>query len=351
MQPPMPSDTVAPRHDAITAVPGIRLGHWTNRRWATGCTAIICEQGAVPGYFGPGGAPGTLDTDLIRAENSIMRVHGVLLTGGSLFGLEAASGIKRYLAEQGVGERLAPGLPSIPIVVGAVVFDLPIGRPNHPDRDSGYRAARNARAGGVEQGSVGVGAGCTVGKAGPRGQSTKGGFGTAAAHHDSGLIVGAAVATNSVGDIVNPADGSLVAGVRLGEQGEVTRGAAILRDKPYAAYLAEMEAAQAAMAGANTTLAVVATNARLHKGQARRISIMASAGLARAIDPAFTPADGDSIFTLATGEIDISAVPSLLTLVGVMAAEAITAATLRSVQHATTLAGVPSASDWSATRG
>ena len=240
MQPPMPSDRVAPRHDAITAVPGIRLGHWTNRRWATGCTAIICEQGAVPGYFGPGGAPGTLDTDLIRAENSITQVHGVLLTGGSLFGLEAASGIKRYLVERGVGIRLAPGLPSIPIVVGAVVFDLPIGRPNHPDRDSGYRAARGARAGGVEQGSVGVGAGCTVGKAGPRGQSTKGGFGTAAAHHDSGLIVGAAVATNSVGDVVNPADGSLVAGVRVGEQGEMTRGAAILRDKPFATYLAEL---------------------------------------------------------------------------------------------------------------
>lgn len=342
----MPNSATAPRADAITAVPGIKLGHWTNRRWATGCTIILCEQGAVPGYFGPGGAPGTLDTDLIRAENAVPRLHGVLLTGGSLFGLEAAAGVKRFLVEQGVGDRLAPGLPPIPIVSGAVVFDLPIGRPRHPDRDAGYRAAQSARAGGVAQGSVGVGTGCTVAKAGARGLAVKGGLGSAAARHESGLIVGAVVATNSVGDIIDPAAGRFIAGVRAGPNGEMTRGAELMRAKPYAEYIAEAaaqtdQAAAAIQAGANTTLAVVATNARLHKGQAKRLAIMASAGLARTIDPVFTPGDGDSIFALATGEIDISPAPALLTLLGILAADAVATAALRSVQHAAPLAGVP----------
>ena len=342
----MPNSATAPRADAITAVPGIKLGHWTYRRWATGCTAILCEQGAVPGYFGPGGAPGTLDTDLIRAENAVPRLHGVLLTGGSLFGLEAAAGVKRFLVEQGVGDRLAPGLPPIPIVSGAVVFDLSIGQPRHPDRDAGYRAAQAARAGGVAQGSVGVGTGCTVAKAGARGLAVKGGLGSAAARHESGLIVGAVVATNSVGDIINPTAGRLVAGVRAGPNGEMTRGAELMRAKPYAEYAAEAaQASDAIQAGANTTLAVVATNARLHKGQAKRLAIMASAGLARTIDPVFTPGDGDSIFTLATGEIDISPAPALLTLLGILAADAVASAALRSVQHAAPLAGVPAAGE------
>ena len=342
----MPNSAIAPRADAITAVPGIKLGHWTYRRWATGCTAILCEQGAVPGYFGPGGAPGTLDTDLIRAENAVPRVHGVLLTGGSLFGLEAAAGVKRFLVEQGVGDRLAPGLPPIPIVSGAVVFDLPIGQPRHPDRDAGYRAAQAARAGGVAQGSVGVGTGCTVAKAGARGLAVKGGLGSAAARHESGLIVGAVVATNSVGDIIDPAAGRLIAGVRAGPNGEMTRGAELMRAKSYAEYAAEAaQASDAIQAGANTTLAVVATNARLHKGQAKRLAIMASAGLARTIDPVFTPGDGDSIFALATGEIDISPAPALLTLLGVLAADAVASAALRSVQHAAPLAGVPAAGE------
>ena len=342
----MPNSATAPRADAITAVPGIKLGHWTNRRWATGCTTILCEQGAVPGYFGPGGAPGTLDTDLIRAENAVPRLHGVLLTGGSLFGLEAAAGVKRFLVEQGVGDRLAPGLPPIPIVSGAVVFDLPIGQPRHPDRDAGYRAAQAARAGGVAQGSVGVGTGCTVAKAGARGLAVKGGLGSAAARHESGLIVGAVVATNSVGDIIDPATGRLIAGVRAGPNGEMTRGAELMRAKPYTEYIAEAaQASDAIQAGANTTLAVVATNARLHKGQTKRLAIMASAGLARTIDPVFTPGDGDSIFALATGEIDISPAPALLTLLGILAADAVASAALRSVQHAAPLAGVPSAGE------
>ena len=348
----MPNSAVARREDAITAVPGIALGHWTNRRWATGCTAIVCERGAVPAYFGPGGAPGTLDTDLMRAENAVPKVHAILLTGGSLFGLEAAAGVKRRLVEQGVGDRLAPGLPPIPIVGGAVVFDLPIGRPRHPDRDSGYRAARAARAGAVEQGSVGIGAGCTVAKAGARQLAVKGGIGTAAARHESGLIVGAVVATNSVGDIIDPATGKLVAGVRAGPEGQMTRGAELLRAKPYVDYVAEaqqsddsVDAADGMRPGANTTLAVVATNARLHKGLAKRLAIMASAGLARTIDPVFTPGDGDSIFALATGEIDISPAPALLTLLGVLAADAVAEATLRSVRHASPLGGIPAVAD------
>ena len=127
----------APKADAITAVPGIRLGHWTRRRGLTGLTVVRCDAGATPGFFAPGGAPGTLDTDLLRPENSVQRVHAVMLTGGSLFGLEAAGGIKRRLLEEGVGLEMRPGAPRIPIVTGAVVFDLALGGPDHPGGDGG----------------------------------------------------------------------------------------------------------------------------------------------------------------------------------------------------------------------
>ena len=350
----MPSDARAQRGDAITAVPGIKVGHYTDRRRATGCTVILCEQGAAPGFFNPGGAPGTIETDLARPENAVQQVHAVLLTGGSGFGLEAATGVRRRLREQNIGLRLRSGLPAIPLVLGAVVFDLGIGEPANPTAANGRNAVDRARADTVLQGSVGVGTGCTVAKLGPPGTAVKGGFGTAAAHHESsGLIVGAAVAANAVGGIVDPADGRLVAGPRAGPNSEMLRSSGIMRAKLYADYVSEFAAQAAAQPtarpadqpGANTTLAVVATNARLHKGQTRRLAIMASAGLARTIEAVFSPADGDSIFSLATGEIDISAAPPLLTLLGVMAADAAAEAALRSVRCAAPLDGVPSAAE------
>ena len=336
-------------HDAITDVPGIEAGHDTDLDNATGCTVVLARAGATPGVFQPGGAPGTLDTDLAVAENSIQEIHAVLLTGGSTIGLDAAEGVRRYLKESGAGLPLMPELAPLPLTMGAVVFDLMIGNAVHPTGDSGYRASSSASSGPLEQGSVGVGTGCTVAKTGGANTLLKGGVGTASLVHESGLIVGALVATNSVGDIVDPSTGDLVAGSRGDQQGTMSRSSQALLNRS----LAEFEELQQSRpnfssdsAGANTTLAVIATNAKLHKGTAKRVSIMGSAGLARTIDPVFTPGDGDTIFTLATGEIDVTSIPAMLTLTGTMAAEAVATATLRSVREAASLAGIPSASEW-----
>ena len=341
-------------HDAITDVPGIEAGHYTDLDNATGCTVVLARAGVTPGVFQPGGAPGTLDTDLAVAENSIQQIHAVLLTGGSTIGLNAAEGVRRYLKESGVGLPLMPDLDPLPLTMGAVVFDLMIGNAVHPSGNSGYIAASSVSTGPLEQGSVGVGTGCTVAKAGSSDTLLKGGVGTASLVHDSGLIVGALVATNSVGDIVDPATGQLAAGSRGDQPGAMSRSSQSLLNRS----LAEFEQLQQSRpnfssdsAGANTTLAVIATNARLHKGTARRVAIMGSAGLARTIDPVFTPGDGDTIFTLATGEIDVTSIPTMLTLTGTMAAEAVAAATLRSVREATSLAGIPSVSDWQSSAG
>lgn len=336
-------------HDAITDVPGIEVGHYTYLEHATGCTVVLARAGATPGVFQPGGAPGTLDTDLAVAENAIQEIHAVLLTGGSTIGLDAAEGVRRYLKESGVGLALAPDLAPLPLTMGAVVFDLMIGEAVHPNGDSGYNAASAASSGPVQQGSVGVGTGCTVAKAGRPGGLLKGGVGTASLVHESGLIVGAIVVTNSVGDIVDPTSGDLVAGSRAEQPPEMSRSSQALLNRS----IAEFEELQQSRpnfssdsAGANTTLAVIGTNAKLHKGTAKRVSIMGAAGLARTIDPVFTPGDGDTIFTLATGDIDVTSIPALLTLTGTMAAEAVTAATLRSVREASSLAGVPSVAEW-----
>ncbi len=336
-----------PKEDAITAVPGIRVGHWTRQRSLTGLTVVRCDAGATPGFFAPGGAPGTLDTDLLRPENSVQRVHAVMLTGGSLFGLEAAGGIKRRLLEEGTGLAMRPDAPRIPIVTGAVVFDLALGKPDHPGEDGGYRAAAGAASGSVAQGNVGVGTGCTVAKTGADGTQLKSGVGTAAVRHDSGLVAGAIVAVNAVGDVIDPRDGSLVAGARGARKGEMIRASEALRAKPYADYMAEADVPASGGAGANTTLAVVATNAKLSKAVAGRLAIMAGTGLARTISPAFTPGDGDCVFTLATGEISISGAPALMTLLGAMAAEAVERAVLNAVRTAEGAGGVPSAGEWS----
>ena len=338
--------------DAITDVPGIEVGHYTDLDNATGCTVVLARAGARPGVFQPGGAPGTLDTDLAVAENAIQDVHAVLLTGGSVLGLAAAAGVRRYLQEAGVGLPLIPEQPPLPIMMAAVVFDLLVGNAVHPSSDNGHTAAASAGNGLVEQGSVGVGTGCTVAKTGRPDTQVKGGVGTASLIHESGLIVGALVATNSVGDIIDPANGNLVAGPRFDQPGQMSRSSETLLNRS----VEEFEALQQSrpnfsgdQAGANTTLAVIATNARLHKGTAKRVAIMGSAGLARTINPVFTPGDGDTIFTLATGEIDVTSIPAMLTLTGTMAAEATTTATLRSVQEAESLAGVPSVSEWLST--
>src|SRR5688572_26783047 len=194
--------------NAITDVPGIRVGHWTDRRTATGCTVVLCEAGAVGGVDIRGAAPGTRETDLLRPGNLVEKVHAVLLTGGSAFGLDAAAGVMRYLEERGSG--LGFGGQVIPIVPAAVLFDLGIGRPRHPDAAAGYRAARAARGGAVAEGSVGAGTGATVAKLAGGDRRLKGGLGTASEALASGVVVGAIAAVNAVGAIRDPRNGRVL---------------------------------------------------------------------------------------------------------------------------------------------
>ena len=344
-----PSKLPANPDGAITDVPGIRLGHWTDKRRATGCTVVLADRGAVPGFHGAGGAPGTIDTHLLRPENTVGHVHAVLITGGSAHGLAAASGVRAALVDRGVGLPVTPDAPRLPIVVGAVVFDLALGSPAaFPDAANGATAVQRATAGRVAEGGVGAGTGCSVAKSGGRDRAWKSGFGTASVRHESGLVVGAAVAVNAVGSIIDPDSGRLIAGPRRSPRSRAMRPAHdALLDTPLDRFYQDHADAIDALHGAhplfNTTVAVVATNAALDKAQATRLAIMADDGIAHAVRPAHSPFDGDSVFALATGrhDADISRAPALLTLLGSMAAVAVGRAIVRGVRQATPLAGLP----------
>jgi L-aminopeptidase/D-esterase-like protein len=324
--------------DAITDVPGIRVGHWTDRRAATGCTVVLCQKGAVGGVDVRGGAPGTRETDLLRPGTLVQGIHAVLLTGGSAWGLDAVGGVMRYLEERGVGWAFGAG--PVPVVVGAVLYDLGLGRSDvRPDAEAGYRACRAARAGAVAQGSVGAGTGATVGKAMGMGRCLKGGLGTASEALPSaagGIVVGALVAVNCFGEVVDPASGQVVAGPRA-EGGGFVSTVDVLR-----------RLGQASYGGESTTLVVLATNARLTKEYACRLASVTHDGLARAIRPAHTMGDGDIVFTMATGQAVLEPVryPALEAL----AAQAVERAVLKAVREARGLAGVPSAAEWAAQR-
>jgi L-aminopeptidase/D-esterase-like protein len=318
--------------DAITAIPGLRVGHWTNRRAATGCTVVLCEAGAVAAVDVRGGAPGTRETDVLRPGNLVERIHAVLLSGGSAFGLDAAAGVMRYLEEQGVGFPTPGGL--VPIVVAAVLYDLSIGRSDvRPDAAAGYAACRAAKGGRIAQGSAGAGSGATVGKALGMERAVKGGIGSASEGATGDVVVGALVAVNCFGEVVDPASGRILAGPR-DEKGGFLSTLDILRRRP-----------PAALSGGftNSTIGVVATNARLTREQAYRLAVMAHDGLSRAVRPAHTPVDGDVFFSLATGATEASV--DLITL-GALAARAVERAILRAVTEARGLAGVPSLGEW-----
>jgi L-aminopeptidase/D-esterase-like protein len=313
--------------DALAAIPGLRVGHWTDRRAATGCTVVLCEGGAVAAVDVRGGAPGTRETDVLRPGNLVERIHAVLLSGGSAFGLDAAAGVMRYLEERGVGFP-TPGGP-VPIVVGAVLYDLSIGRSDvRPDAAAGYAACRAARSGRISQGSVGAGCGATVGKALGMERAVKGGIGTASERAADDVIVGALVAVNCFGEVVDPDSGRILAGPR-DEQGGFLSTLDILRRWP------------SGQPGGftNSTIGVVATNARLAREQAYRLAVMAHDGLSRAIRPAHTPLDGDAFFSLATGATEA---PVDLISLGSLAARAVERAIVRAVTEARGLAGVPS---------
>jgi L-aminopeptidase/D-esterase-like protein len=331
---------------SICDVPGLIVGHDTDVVGVTGCTVVLCEDpdGAVAGVDVRGGAPGTRETDLLGPERTVERVHAILLAGGSAFGLDAAGGVMRYLEERGVGLRV--GRAVVPIVPGAVLFDLGLGDMGaRPDVAAGERACRNASANPPALGSVGAGTGASVGKLhGPR-LATKGGIGSASTRLGDGTTVAALVAVNSVGDVVDPSSGAVLAGARH-PHGRGFIGTAAYRELGAARLL--HGGADGPVPGANTTIGVVATDAPLDPARATRLAQMAHDGLALAIRPAHTPYDGDTLFTLSVGQAVRSA-PDLASL-GVAAVDAVAEAIVRAVRAARGLGGVPSAPELEWTR-
>ena len=326
----LPAPSAQPRQ-GLTAVAGVEVGHHTLAARPTGCTVVLVEAGAVAGVDVRGGAPGTRETDLLDPAKTVQRVHAVVLAGGSAFGLDAAGGVVRYLSERGVGYDA--GVARVPIVPAAILFDLGVGDPAiRPGADCGYRAAAAAGAGPVAEGNVGAGAGATVGKLAGPGRAMKGGVGSAAVATPGGLVVAALAAVNAVGDVVDPATGRVVAGVRTADGERLADARTLLR-------------AGGGVGGGrreNTTLGVVATNAALSQAQATTVARMAHDGLARAIVPSHTPSDGDAIFALATGR---RGEPARVGTVGALAAEVMAEAVLRAVRAADGIPGYPAARD------
>jgi len=311
---------------AITDVAGLLVGHFTDPRRPTGCTVLLCPQGATCGVDVRGAAPGTRETDLLRPDNLVKHVHALLLTGGSAFGLDAASGVMRWLEERGHG--LAVGPARVPIVPAAVLFDLWIGDGRiRPDAAAGYAACDAASHEPPAQGSVGAGAGASVGKLFGIERAMKGGIGSASLKVGA-VTVGALVAVNPTGDVIDPASGQVVAGTR-GADG---------RPRSASQAIVAGEIPPRALPGMATTIGIVATDARLSKAQCQKLASMAHNGLARCIDPVHTMADGDTLFALATGT---SGRAGDMTVLGVLAATVTARAVLNAVRAATGLADPP----------
>jgi L-aminopeptidase/D-esterase-like protein len=312
------------------------VGHWTDAEAATGCTVVLCGSGgAVAGVDVRGSAPGTRETDLLSPVNAVDRIHAVLLSGGSAFGLDAATGVMRWLEARGVGVEV--GLCRVPLVCAAVLFDLLLGRADvRPDAAAGEAACDAASEAAVPQGSVGAGAGATVGKVAGLGRATKSGLGSASLRIAGGVTVAALVAVNAAGDVIDPGTGVQIAGPRL-PGGGFLRTTEWLREHP-----------PLVSVGASTTLAVVATDAVLTKTEATKVAQMAHDGLARTIDPVHTMLDGDTVFALATGA---TAVRADLTTVGAVAATVVAAAVIAAVNAATGSAGIPSLRELAAGEG
>ena len=319
----------------LTDVPGIRVGHHTLAERPTGCTVVLAPEGTVGGVDVRGGAPGTRETDLLDPVNTVEIVNAVVLAGGSAFGLDVASGVVRYLEERGEGYPVGP-VVRVPIVTAAILYDLGVGGDwtVRPGPECGYRASTGATNGPVQSGSVGAGAGATVGKLAGMGRAMKGGVGSASITLPTGLVVAALVAVNAVGDVIDPATGRVVAGVRAQDGTTLADARVLLR----------AGGPSGGSAGRNTTIGVVATNARLTKAEAARVALMAQDGYARALYPAHTPGDGDTTFSLATGTLADSARASA-GQVGALAADVVAAAILDAVRSATPLPGLPTAAD------
>ena len=326
--------------NAITDVRGIKVGQKTNLDALTGCTVILCPDGAIGGVDQRGGAPGTRETDLLRPLHMVEKVHAILLSGGSAYGLDAATGVMQYLEEQEIGFNV--GVARVPIVPAAILFDLGVGDPTiRPDAKMGYRASQHASSEPPSEGNFGAGTGCTVGKILGPGQSMKSGIGTASMEIGGGVIVGAIVAVNAFGDVIDPNTGMILAGARAAKVGPVKLGS----EGYFANSLTIMRSligrtALSFASRSNTVIGVVATNAKLDKIQTNKVAQMAHNGLARTIQPAHTMFDGDTIFALSTGRKNAD-----VNIVGAFASEVMVEAVLRAVRSSKSAAGLPAASD------
>jgi L-aminopeptidase/D-esterase-like protein len=320
----------------ITDVPGFRVGHAQDLEAATGCTVILCPPGTVGGVDVRGSAAGTRQIDSLNSAHFVDEVHAVLLSGGSAFGLDASGGVMRFLEEQGVGYTTSAG--KVPIVPTAIIYDLGLGKGRRrPDGQMGYQACLNGLSGAVAEGSVGVGTGASVGKVMGIALATKGGVGTTSLVFPEGLIVAALVAVNAFGDVIDPADGRIIAGARNPKDPMqfLNSAAAIKAGAPVRRFNNPVQ---------NTTLGVVATNARLSKREITKVAQMAQSGLVRVISPIHSTVDGDLIFALSAGELkaDVNAI-------GIMAGEAVATAVTRAVTMADGMGLIPAFRDLSGT--
>ena len=326
--------------NSITDVPGIKVGHAQNESALTGCTVVLAEGGAVGGVDQRGGAPGTRETDLLSPMHSVQEAHAILLAGGSAFGLNAAAGVMRYLEEKGIGVNT--GDARVPIVPGAILYDLGLGDAQiRPDAEMGYQACRNASAEKPAEGNVGAGTGASAGKILGMRQATKTGIGSASQEVGAGIIVGAIVAVNPFGDVVDPASGRILAGARPLKMPLQTEAV----DRVFLDTLNFLKTfAGRSILGiasrSNTVIGVVATNAKLTKEETNKVAQMAQDGLARSIRPAHTMLDGDTLFALATGQKTAN-----VNAVGAYAAEVVAAAILNAVRAASAAGGLPASRD------
>lgn len=310
----------------LTDVPGILVGHVSDYEGLTGCTAILCEGGAVGGADLRGSATGTEEFELFNPLHVTERIHAIVLAGGSAFGLEAASGVRRFLEHKGIGFHLTG--PPVPLVPCAILYDLGIGKSNaHPTREMGESAAAAATSKAVVEGAVGAGTGATVGKLFGMERAMKSGLGTYSVLLSDGVVVSALAAVNAVGDVIDPSTAKIVAGARAARDS---------REFANTAEQLKRGVSHQDMQNKNTTLVVVATNARLTKPMANKLAQFGSAGVARAISPVWTMYDGDLVIALSTGDKQAD-----VNMLGVAAAEAVTRSIIRAVQLAPTLGGVP----------
>jgi L-aminopeptidase/D-esterase-like protein len=320
----------------LTEVHGIKVGHHTLSERPTGCTVILVDGEGVPGGVSQrGGAPGTRETDLLDPLNMVDKVNAVVLSGGSAYGLAAATGTVQWLEEHHMGWRVRTGV--VPIVPSAILIDLSFGGDPkvRPGADCGYKAAEAASYAAVAEGNVGAGAGATVGKIDGGEHSMKGGVGSASITLASGLVVAAIAAVNAVGDVIDPQTNQVIAGIRTTDGKHLAEARKLIRS-------GDLGQRTNPRPGENTTIGLVATNARLTKTEVNRVALMADDGFARAINPSHTTGDGDTVFALATGRWQGEA---SVTMIGALAAEAMAEAIVRAVAKADSLGGVPSAKE------